>query len=309
MSITPATEDAISVAAAILRNGGLVGMPTETVYGIAADALNVDAVMATFAAKGRPSENPLIVHVASVDQARSLVSAFPDTASKLAERFWPGPLTLVLNKKSTIPSQVTGGLATVAVRVPAHPVARRLIEVSGLALSAPSANRFMALSPTSAEMISPGIARDLAMVLDGGPCEVGIESTVLDLSGDKPAILRPGDVSAGQIEDVLGMPVLGHSGEARKSPGMYARHYAPRAQVIVVDRLPENGAGLVLQSTADPMQIPMPLIAHEFAQKLYKALYDLDARGVDVIYVEAPPRTEEWSAVWDRLSKASHSEG
>ena len=306
MKIEPATEESIAEATRFLKQGKLIGMPTETVYGIAADALNVEAVRATFAAKGRPAENPLIVHVASVEQARPLVDGFPAEAAQLAERFWPGPLTLVLKKSAVVPDEVTAGLDTVAIRMPAHAVARRLIEVSGLALSAPSANTFMGLSPTAAEMISPGIAAHLAMILDGGPCEVGIESTVLDLSGERPVVLRHGDVSVRQLSEALGSPALEAAGRARRSPGMYPRHYAPRAQVQIVERLEPDQPGLVLSGSAGPGRFLMPGNAQEYARDLYKRLNGLDLLEVETIYVEAPPRTEEWAAVWDRLTKASH---
>lgn len=308
MKIVAATERSIAEAASRLRKGELIGMPTETVYGIAADALNVEAVRATFAAKGRPSENPLIVHVASVDQARSLVDRFTPEAAALASRFWPGPLTLVLKKDQVVPDEVTAGLDTVAVRMPAHPVARRLIEQSGLALSAPSANAFMGLSPTTAQMISPGIAAHLAMILDGGPCAIGIESTVLDLSSVHPTVLRHGDVSVRQLEEVIGRPVKDSAAGARRSPGMYPRHYAPRAEVRVVDRLEPDQPGLVLSGEPGPLHFTMPKNAQEYARDLYKRLNDLDLLEVERIYIEAPPRTAEWTAVWDRLTKASQKE-
>jgi L-threonylcarbamoyladenylate synthase len=306
MRIVPATEESIAEAARLLKSGELVGMPTETVYGIAADALNVNAVKATFTAKGRPAENPLIVHVASPEQARKLVNQFPPEAETLANRFWPGPLTLVLKKSSVVPDEVTAGLDTIAVRMPAHAVALMLIEVSGLALSAPSANTFMGLSPTSAEMISPGIATRLAMILDGGPCAVGIESTVLDLAGDRPVVLRHGDVSVLQLEEALGVTVLDSAEGERRSPGMYPRHYAPRAEVKIVDRLDPDQPGLVLTGEAGPLRFRMPSNAQEYARDLYKRLNELDLLEVERIYVEAPPRTDEWRAVWDRLAKASH---
>ncbi len=306
MKIVPATESSIVQAARHLKKGELIGMPTETVYGIAVDALNVDAVRATFAAKGRPSENPLIVHVASVEQATSLVARFTPEAAALAIRFWPGPLTLVLKKNGVVPQEVTGGMDTVAVRMPAHATARRLIEVSGLALAAPSANTFMGLSPTTAQMISPGIGAHLAMILDGGPCEVGIESTVLDLSGERPVVLRQGHVSVRQLEEVLGRPVPDSGEGGRRSPGMYPRHYAPRAEVTVVDRLEPGQPGLVLNGPVGPSRFRMPGNAKEYARDLYKRLNDLDTLELERIYVEAPPRTDEWKAVWDRLTKASH---
>lgn len=193
MRIVPASEDAIAEAARLLVQGKLIGMPTETVYGIAANAFDRSAVLATFEAKGRPAENPLIVHVATLVQARAISKDLPPIAQILAERFWPGPLTLVVMRSPDVPDEVTAGLETVAIRMPSHPVARRLIELSGVPISAPSANRFMGLSPTTADSISADVAARLALILDGGPCAVGIESTVLDLTGETPVILRPGN--------------------------------------------------------------------------------------------------------------------
>ena len=304
--IVPATEKAVVAAAKLLQSGLLVGMPTETVYGIAADALNVEAVHATFDAKGRPSDNPLIVHVASQEQAKELVLEFPPDAEVLASRFWPGPLTMVLTKGRSVPGEVTAGLDTVAVRMPNHPVALRLIELAGTPVSAPSANKFMSLSPTTAQMIAPDIERHLAMILDGGACKVGIESTVLDLTHLEPTILRPGDIGRDQIERALGKPVRSSSSDARRSPGMYPRHYAPRARVQIVERVAADQPGLVIRGPATPGQVQMQDNAQEYAAELYRSLQELDAKRPAVIYVEAPPDDEQWHAVWDRLKKAAH---
>ena len=306
MSIVPPTEENIARAAELLRQGELIGMPTETVYGIAANAFNPIAVRKTFEIKGRPAENPLIVHVASLEQAQGLATEFPKTAFLLAEAFWPGPLTVVLPKSRTVPDEVTAGLDTVAIRMPAHPVAKRLIELAGVPVSAPSANRFTALSPTSAEMIDDDIAKHLSMILDGGPCEVGIESTVVDLSSGQPIILRPGDVSPEALEGVLGRPVDLTADATVKAPGMYPRHYAPATRVILVDRLSPDQPGLTF-GEAQFSQIQMPRNAQEYARKLYDSLDRLDALGIEAIYVESPPRDPEWQAIWDRLTKASTS--
>ncbi|MEA2554400.1 MAG: L-threonylcarbamoyladenylate synthase [Fimbriimonadaceae bacterium] len=302
--IVPANEDTIGAAAAKLRNGELIGMPTETVYGVAANALDLAAVKATFEAKGRPSENPLIVHVASMDQVREVAREVPESARQLAEKFWPGPLTMVLNKQPIVPDEVTADLPTVAVRMPAHPVAKRLIELAGMPLSAPSANLFMGVSPTTAQMIAPALADKLAMILDGGPCEVGIESTIVDLSTERPIVLRLGMITPEALEAVLGTPVLVGDDDGIRAPGMYPRHYAPRARVHIIGRLEPDQPGLVL-GEGSPGQIVMPINARDYARELYKSLAELDGRGLDAIFVEAPPVDLEWQAVWDRLRKAA----
>jgi L-threonylcarbamoyladenylate synthase len=278
-------------------------MPTETVYGIAADALNPDAVRATFALKNRPPENPLIVHVSSFSQADRVCREIPAQAARLAAQFWPGPLTLVLPKAPCVPNVVTAGLDSVAVRCPAHPVALELLQAFGGPLSAPSANAFTRLSPTLAEDIAPEIRAGLGMVLDGGPCSVGIESTVLDLSGLEPTILRPGNVSRAQLEEALGR-ALGQ-GIERKAPGMYPKHYAPRTPLHLVDQLQPDQAGLTLGSTG-PNRIVMPLESNKYAAQLYHALAELDKRSLPAIYVELPPETTDWEGVHDRLRKAAH---
>lgn len=281
-------------------------MPTETVYGIAADATNPDAVKKIFAAKGRPSDNPLIVHISDFIQLDEVVGAWNDSADVLANRFWPGPLTLILKKSELIPDEVTGGLDTVAVRMPSHPVALELIEACGVPLAAPSANRFMQLSPTRAEDLDPEIAKHVGMVLDGGPCVIGLESTVVDVTTDPPTVLRPGGVSRGDIEAALGVPLgqLPHGGP-RRAPGMYLRHYAPKAAVKLVDRLGKNAAGLTFHEAANERQVKMPLDAAAYGAALYAALHQVDSKQPEMIEVEIPPETAEWEAVHDRLRKAN----
>ncbi len=302
MKIVPPTDETIALAAQALQDSLLVGMPTETVYGIAANVFDPEAVEATFAAKGRPAENPLIVHVGSIDQARTVTADFSARAQMLAERFWPGPLTLVLPKSDRVPSIVTAGLDTVAVRMPNHPVALKLIRAAG-PVSAPSANKFMGLSPTTAQMIDPQIEQRLEMILDGGACEVGIESTVLDLSGESPRILRPGAISKADLESVLGVEVGTGSDGERKSPGMYPKHYAPRSPVQIVEDLKPGQAGLILSSPNGPNQVVMPSVASEYARQLYQALFDMDRMRIGTIFIQSPPRSAEWDSVWDRLTK------
>src|SRR5581483_10612849 len=226
-------ETAMTRAAEALRGGGLVAFPTETVYGLGANALDAEAVARIFAAKGRPANNPLIVHVPDVAAARELVTDWPETAERLAERFWPGPLTLALPRRETIPDIVTAGGPTVAVRVPAHPVALALFRAAGVPVAAPSANRSGYLSPTRAEHVLAGLDGRIEMVLDAGPVPGGIESTVLDLTGDPPRLLRPGLVSPAELEAVIGPirtaePAPTGGDRPLPSPGMLSRHYAPR---------------------------------------------------------------------------------
>ncbi len=303
MRLLAPTSENIILAASALREGGLVGMPTETVYGIAAIATDPEAVRKVFEVKGRPADNPLIVHVASRDQVAEVVSSFPSEAQKLADAFWPGPLTLVLPKASAVPDSVTAGRGTVAVRMPAHVTALALIETTGAPLAAPSANRFMSLSPTSPEHISEAIAAGLAFILDGGPCQVGIESTVVDCTGEI-RVLRPGGISREQVAQVVGHKVA--SAEARGvAPGQYARHYSPQTPLLLVKRLQPGDAGLTFGVPASKAQITMPRDPQSYGTMLYAALFQLDQLLAKTINVEEPPNSSEWEAVRDRLQKAS----
>ncbi len=306
MSALQPTQEALSQAAETLRRGGVVVMPTETVYGLACNALDPEAVRRVFEVKGRPSENPLIVHCASVEDARRVCAEWPPLAEKLARRFWPGPLTMVLPKAAHVPLETTGGLDTVAVRVPDHEVALDLIGKAGLPLAAPSANLFMGLSPTRVEDLDPAILVDVDEVIDGGPCRVGLESTVLDLSQGEPRILRPGGLSRAEIQAAVGRPLGQIPPEAvRRSPGMHPRHYAPRAQVVLVESVSSGQAGLVRTGDADAAQIRMPGQPEAYAARLYSALRSLDQKGPAQIQVELPPAGPEWEAVMDRLRKAA----
>ena len=297
------SKEAIQRAADAIKHGHLVGMPTETVYGIAADALDPKAVQATFDLKGRPGDNPLIVHLASFEDVSFVASSVPEEVHLLSDCFWPGPLTLVLPKKPTVPDVVTAGLPTVAVRVPQHPVALALLKAAARPLSAPSANKFMGLSPTTAEDIDPEIAAGLALILEGGPCEVGIESTVLDLSGPSPVLLRPGAISREELESVLGVDIA--TGNERKAPGMYPRHYSPRTRVRLAESLTPAEAGLVFSDPFPGPQIQMSPDPRQYAASLYASLAELDRMGLQEIVIQRPPQTEEWEAVNDRLSKAT----
>jgi L-threonylcarbamoyladenylate synthase len=306
------SADLLARAGAILRSGGLVAFPTETVYGLGANALDTRAVERIYQVKRRPSSSPLIVHVDSVGMARSIVREWPETAARLAQAFWPGPLTLVLPKDLSIPDNVTAGLPTVGLRQPDHPVAAALIREAGVPIAAPSANRFTGLSPTTAEHVLKSLGGEVDLILDGGPTRVGIESTVLSLSGSKPTILRPGMISAEQIEEVVGE--IGEfevaAGGAHPSPGLHEKHYSPLTPLFLVDgsRLPERGRGAYLWLThPHPASYSeqMPPDASGYAAVLYETLHRLDERTFDWIAVEQPPDWPEWAGVLDRLKRAS----
>lgn len=308
MTILKPTHENIVRAAEAIRAGELVGMPTETVYGLAADATNREAVLKIFELKHRPAENPLIVHVAHLAQVGLLASDFPERAQRLAELFWPGPLTLILPKREEVLPEVTGGLATVAVRIPSHPVALRLIDEASVPIAAPSANPFMGLSPTRAAHLDKVMAEGLSLVLDGGACEVGLESTVVDLSSAEPRLLRPGGIPRADIERALGQRLSERSSDLsageRASPGQYPKHYAPRTPVRLTDELHLGDAGITFLDPW-PNQIQLPRDPREYAISLYAALHKLDAAGHQEILIESPPETPEWEAVWDRLRKAA----
>lgn len=304
-------KKAIHKAAECIRRGGLVAFPTETVYGLGANALDPDAVRKIFRTKGRPQTSPLIVHVASVDQARELVTEWRRAADRLAARFWPGPLTLVLPKRPIVPDEVTAGLATVGVRMPAHPVALELIRAAGVPIAAPSANPFAGLSPTRAEHVRRQLRRQVDFILDAGSTPVGIESTVLSLVTEPPVILRPGMITQTEIETLIGP--LGAAGPIRgahPSPGMHRRHYSPSTPLILVSNgvLPHEGKGAYLwirQPAAAAKAVLMPGDAQTYAARLYSTLHDLDREGWNWIAVEMPPDSSEWAGVRDRLSRAA----
>lgn len=306
MRVVTATHAAILGAARALADGELVVIPTETVYGIAADATQPSSVLRVFEVKGRPKENPLIVHVCDVAMLETQVAGIPDRLRPLIDRFMPGPLTIVLPKAPTVPHLVTGGLPTVAVRMPRHPVAMSVISALNRPLAVPSANRFMHLSPTKTEHIDPMIGNAAAMILDGGPCSVGVESTVVDGTEFPPRILRPGGVSREEIQEVLGTS-LGESppAEERRSPGMYPRHYAPRATLVLVEQIPPGAVGFGFDVEPGPRSVKMPNDPAAYAARLYDVLHQLDQPGVGVILAETPPDTPAWEAVRDRLRKAS----
>jgi L-threonylcarbamoyladenylate synthase len=274
--------------------------------------LDAAAIEKIYDAKGRPPTSPLIVHVDSIEMARSLVREWPEKAESLARRFWPGPLTLVLPKQAQVPNRLTAGLDTVGVRMPANRIALELIHEAGVPLAAPSANLFSQLSPTTAEHVRESMGERVAMILDGGPAKVGIESTVLSLAGPEAVLLRPGMVSRGQIEELIG-PVKAAWSPAEEtahpSPGMHARHYSPRTPLVMVSggRLPAGqGAYLWLECRANAARaIAMPQQAEPYAAALYRILHEVDAQGWDWIAVERPPSDASWDAIRDRLERAA----
>jgi len=287
-------------AARLIREGKLVAFPTETVYGLGANALDAAAVERIFTAKGRPRTSPLIVHVDSLAMARSLATVWPQAAEILAQRYWPGPLTLVLPKQDAIPGIVTAGLPTVGLRMPAHPLALELIRAAGVPIAAPSANRFTELSPTTAGHVPQSIAD---YILDGGPARVGIESTVLSLAGP-PTLLRPGVIPLPEIEALIGPVQLAAAPAqgAHASPGMRHRHYRPVTPLRLLGPggTPPAGRGALLRIGQE-----MPADPLAYAAVLYDTLHRLDAQSLDWIAVEQPPATPEWAGVLDRLRRAA----
>jgi len=303
-------------AAEILKRGGLVAFPTETVYGLGADASSKDAVTRLYAAKRRPLDHPVIVHFADADLAFSWARDVPQAAKKLAAKFWPGPLTVILKKSARAGNFVTGGQDSVGVRVPSHPVAQELLRAFGGGIVAPSANRFGQVSPTTAAHVREDLGKDVELVLDGGPSEVGIESTIVDLSSGDPVLLRPGRISAAELEAVLGSPVLAQQADSPRHSGGLERHYAPRTPARLVPtheldkeiaRLKDTTAVLAFSRPDERVDywLRMPREPLAYAQKLYAALRELDSVRCEMILIEAPPEAPEWAGVRDRLERAT----
>lgn len=310
-------------AATLIEEGRLVAFPTETVYGVGADAMKAGAIEAIFAAKGRPADNPLIVHVAGPDMLASLVTDIPAAADKLIDRFWPGPLTLVLKRNPNVPEAVSAGLPTIAVRMPQGRIALELIRRSGAAIAAPSANLSGRPSPTRASDVWTDLNGKVDLILDGGPTLVGIESTVLDLTEWPPMVLRPGWISGAEIEAVLGEIRRPQGGEElRRSPGTRHRHYSPKARVLLVkkgtpeglcelcSRFAGNDVGFIGYAKLGPVdqsikQITFVNDAAAYSKSIYSALRDLDEAGVSVIVVQAPEESAATDAIMDRLSRAA----
>jgi L-threonylcarbamoyladenylate synthase len=311
----------IDRAVVVLRAGGLVAFPTETVYGLGADASNPAAVKRIFEAKGRPAAHPVIVHLADAVQVSTWAREVPETARRLARKFWPGPLTLVLKRAPGVSAVVTGGQDTVALRVPSHPVALQLLARFGGGIAAPSANRHGRVSATTAEHVRREFGAAVECVLDGGEARIGIESTIVDLSGGHPALLRPGWITAAEIEQALERQLRAPAVNAPRAPGTLAAHYAPQTPLSLVEgglitelaaTLARQGktAAVLALSEARPLQpglqwIAAPRDAAGYAHALYSNLRTLDATRCDAILVEQPPREPAWTAINDRLARAA----
>ena len=304
-------------AAAALRAGELVAFPTETVYGLGADARSEAAVQKIFTAKGRPASHPLIVHLASAGEMDRWAQEIPEAARALMRRFSPGPLTVILRKRADVPGAVTGGQDTIGLRVPDHAVALALLRTFGSGIAAPSANRFGSVSPTTAAHVALELGEAVRIILDGGACRVGVESTIVDLTGSRPALLRPGGVPTEAIEEVLGAPLARTS--TTRAPGTFSSHYAPRARVLAVDGRHVEQT-LLEQSAASPERvvllgdrdiagfprIALPADPHAAARRLYSALREVDERGFEVAVVALPVAEGIGRAVADRLRRAAH---
>jgi len=315
------TDREIERAVAVLRAGGLVAFPTETVYGLGADASNPPAVRKLFEAKGRPATHPVIVHLADAVQLANWAREIPASAQRLARKFWPGPLTLILRRVSNVSDLVTGGQETVAVRVPSNPVAQQLLARFGGGVAAPSANRHGRVSATTAGHVRREFGTAVDCVLDGGEAQVGIESAIVDLSGISPVLLRPGSITAAEIEAVLGASLAVPAGDAPRAPGTLAAHYAPQTPLMLMegDLVLELAASLLRQgmrvavlalSAHRPVLqglewFAAPRGAAGYAHELYASLRRLDELGCDAILVERPPQAPAWAAINDRLARAA----
>lgn len=320
-------DAAISHAASLLHDGGVVAFPTETVYGLGADAANKQAVRRIFSIKGRPADHPLIVHLADAGMMERWARDIPDAAFRLAERFWPGPLTIVFRRTPFVEKLVTGGLDTVGIRVPAHPVAQALLREFGGGVAAPSANRFGRISPTCADHVSEELGSTPDLILDGGDCRVGLESTIISMVDDYPILLRPGGISLPELCETLGREVVcpGQPEPELRAPGCHASHYAPQTTSFILsatqlaDVLRKAGDGgqrtailchtkAVTNLCPASRCITLPDDPHGYGQALYASLRRLDCGGYERIIIEAPPETEPWRAVRDRLQRAAHTE-
>lgn len=316
----PASPETIGRAAQLLREGHLVAFPTETVYGLGADADNAAAVRGLFAAKGRPADHPVIVHLADFSQVPDWAGQVPEQARLLSAAFWPGPLTMILRRSRRASDLVTGGLETVGLRVPGHPVAQALLQEFGGAIAAPSANRFGRVSPTQARHVVEELDGLVDLILDGGPCQVGLESTIVDLSGSQPAVLRPGGITAEQIAAVLQQSVGGNSASAPRVSGSLGSHYAPRARVELLEesnllsratQLTAAGqrvgllASPALAAPPNVIHLPLPADEAEVARTLYATLRQADELGCDVVLSSLPEAHGLGAAIADRLRKAA----
>jgi L-threonylcarbamoyladenylate synthase len=317
--VDPTTAN-IDDAADLLRRGELVAFSTETVYGLGADARSSEAVGRIFAAKGRPADHPLIVHISDISELTQWAAEVPDSAIKLAQAFWPGPLTMILRRGNNVIDEVTGGQPTIGLRIPAHPVALKLLRRFGSGIAAPSANRFGQVSPTTAAHVADGLGDRAGLILDGGPCAIGIESSIVDLTGARPRLLRPGMLSCVAIEKVLGTAFDRNNSIAPRVSGSLESHYAPHTPVRWL-----SADEIAKALTHKAGRLPMGVIAMEdkpvetmaasrwrnlsaepdaYAHQLYAQLRELDTLNLELILIEIPPDTAEWEAVRDRLWRA-----
>lgn len=324
MRVTTADTASVALGARLLREGGLVAFPTETVYGLGADARNADAVRRIFAAKARPEDHPVIVHVEDLGAAETWAALMPDDARALARAFWPGPLTLIVPRAADVPDAVTGGQASVGLRSPAHPVARALLRAFGGGIAAPSANRFGHVSPTTALHVAEDLGGAVDLILDGGACDVGIESTIVAFTSDTPMLLRPGGIAIEAIASVLGRMPVARDATAPRASGTLTSHYAPRtpASLVASDALRAELAQLaerdervgVLALSGGPPEafdgvwIQAPRDAASYARMLYANLRALDSADADSILIEQVPQGGDWSAIGDRLARATSGE-
>jgi L-threonylcarbamoyladenylate synthase len=321
MTIFESTFETIQQASTCLKNGGLVAFPTETVYGLGADASNPEAVKRIFTAKNRPENHPLIVHLASIEQLSDWAQDIPESAFILARHFCPAPLALILKKRPDVSYSVTGGQNTVALRIPNHPVALELLRAFGGGIAAPSANRFCRISPTQAQHVADELGDAVDMILDGGACQIGVESTIIDLSGSTPMLLRFGQITRSELEKVLQTKVLIPDSIIQstvRTAGMMAIHYAPTTKALRCEntvlmewiktqnqKIGVLACGSKLSANENCKIITLPCDPIAYAQGLYATLRELDALKVDLILVEQPPQNEAWQAINDRLSKAT----
>lgn len=307
----------IADAVSVLRRGGLVAFPTETVYGLGADASNPAAVARIYSVKRRPESHPLIVHIGDIAELDRWAREIPEHALKLASRFWPGPLTLVLRRVKGVGDEIAGGEDTIGLRIPGHPVALALLRDFRGGIAAPSANRFGRISPTTAEHVRNDLGSDVDLILDGGPCKIGIESTIVDLSRGRPVLLRPGRIDAKDIADALGVAPEPRDSGAPRAPGTLASHYAPRHPLRLIPpdewdvRVRSESKRLgVMSFCARPVDdtsavwIEAPADPQRYGHDLYANLRTLDSSGCDQIFVEEPPAAAEWAAIRDRLTRA-----
>jgi L-threonylcarbamoyladenylate synthase len=318
-NVHPVDDASIARATELLRAGEVIAFPTETVYGLGADASNAAAVAKVFSLKGRPEKHPVIVHIGGAAALDAWAREIPDGARRLAHAFWPGPLTLILKRAATVLDAVTGGQDTVGVRIPSHSAAQALLSAFGSGIAAPSANKFGHVSPTTAAHVFADFGLELPLILDAGEANIGIESTIIDFSGERPRCLRPGGVPLGAIEEALGESVGMRDAAAPRAPGSHAVHYAPRAAVKLARRVQiletlashkGRRIGVLALEVSVPrlaasLQRVVPVVSAQYAHALYANLRALDAQNVDVILVEAPPTTPAWTAINDRLGRAA----